>query len=187
MNSKLVFLSNFLRNPFEVAAIAPSSKYVIKNMMKHVDFKDVKCIVEYGPGIGTITIPMLRNLNEGAKLLCVESNGKFCEFLKSSIDDSRLIVINDTAENIDYHLERLGIKDVDYVFSGIPFSLIKRKNKETIIKKTKDSLKKGGKFIVYQQYNSHLGKYLKAHFNKVLKKFELRNIPPTAIFMCEKI
>jgi len=88
---------------------------------------------------------------------------------------------------LDLHIKRLNITNVDYVLSGIPFSLIKTENKKDIIKKTKDSLRGGGKFIVYQQYNWHLKKYLSIYFKKISTDAEIRNIPPTLIFACEKI
>jgi len=187
MNSKLLFFSNFLKNPKEVAAISPSSKHVINKVIENIDFVKSKCIVEYGPGVGTITKPILENLNGDAKLICFETNPKFCSFLDKHFEDSRLIVINDSAENIDSYLKEFDIIGVDYILSGIPFSLINRENKKNIIKNTESNLIKGGKFIVYQQYNSHLKEYLNLYFKKVTKSFEVRNIPPTSIFVCEKI
>lgn len=186
MNQKLVFFSNFLKRPKEVAAIASSSNYVIKNIIKNVDFSKAKCIVEYGPGMGTVTKPLLKNLGHHARLICFEPNLEFCSFLKKNIKDPRLLVVNDNAERFGMYLKKFNIKNVDYVFSGIPFSLIKRENKSRIIKNTKSCLRKGGKFIIYQQYNSHLKNYLGLHFRKISRTFELRNIPPTFIFICEK-
>lgn len=186
MNSDLLFLSNFLKKPKEVAAIAPSSKYVVSRVMEHIDFNKANCIVEYGPGTGVITKAVLESLNSYARIICLESNQGFCEFLNKNINDPRLEVINDTAERLDYHMKRLNISNIDYILSGIPFSLIKKENKKAIITKTEEALRKHGRFIVYQQYNLHLSKYLEGMFGHVKKKLEVRNIPPTAIFVCEK-
>jgi phospholipid N-methyltransferase len=186
MNSKLMFLSSFIKSPTEVAAIAPSSKYIIKKIKKNIDFSKTNCIVEYGPGVGTITKDLLKNLNEDSKLICFESNPDFCKFIEKNIDDPRLIIVNDVAEKIDFHLKQLNVQDIDYVISGIPFSLIKTGDKKDIVKKTGDSLKRGGKFIVYQ-YSRHMKKYLGEYFNKISTDFEIRGIPPTFIFACEKL
>jgi len=186
MNTKLIFLSNFLKKPKEVAALTPSSKYVINQIVKNIDFDNARYIVEYGPGIGTITKAILQNLNHDAKLLCFELNKKFCKYLNNKLADPRLIVINDTVEKLDLYLNKYKIKNVDYVFSGIPFSLMKKENKELIVKKTRDSLREGGKFIVYQ-YSQHMKKYLKKYFDKISTDLELRNVPPNFIFVCEKI
>ncbi|MCH8003263.1 MAG: methyltransferase [Nanoarchaeota archaeon] len=186
MNSKLVFFSNFLKKPKEVAAVTPSSKYVINKITKNIDFNKSKCIIEYGPGVGTITKEILKNLNQDAKLICFESNKKFCKFLNQDLEDPRLIIINDSAEKLNFYLEKLNINNIDYILSGIPFSLIKKEIKKEIIKKTRDNLRIGGKFIIYQQYNWHLKKYLDIYFKKISTKVELRNIPPTLLYICER-
>ena len=186
MNSKLVFFSNFLNSPNEVAAIAPSSRHLINQILSHVALEDANFVVEYGPGVGTVTYALLEKLSPNAKLLCFETNLKFCNLIKKEIKDDRLEVINDSAENLAYHLKRLGIGSIDYAFSGIPFSLIEQKNKKGIIKTTRDKLRQGGKFLVYQQYSMMVRKYLKIYFENIKTKFESRNIPPSYVFVCER-
>lgn len=186
MNSKLIFFSNFIEKPNEVASIIPCSKYVINHIIKNIDFKNAKCIVEYGSGVGNLTAVLLKRLNPDAKLLCFEINRKFCNFLENNIEDPRFKVIYDTAKNLDFYLEEFDISNVDYVISSIPFSLINKRDKHDILQKTKNSLKKNGKFIVYQN-SRHMMKYLNNYFNKISTSLELRNIPPTFIFVCERI
>ncbi len=186
MNQKLIFLSNFLKNPKEVAAIAQSSRYVINNITENIDFSKAQNIVEYGPGTGIVTRSLLPKMNKGANLFCFESNPDFCSFLRGNISDARLKVINGSAESLDTHLKSFKIKNVDYILSGIPFSLIDQESKQSILAKTRESLAENGKFIVYQQYNWHMSKHLKNHFGRVSMKIEFRNLPPTFIFVCRK-
>ena len=186
MNSKLFFFSNFLSRPKEVAAIAPSSKHLINRILSHVALEDAKCLVEYGPGVGTVTHALLKKLSPNAKLICFETNLKFCNLIKNNIKDDRLIIINDSAENLAYHLKRLGITNIDYAFSGIPFSLIELKNKKRIIKTTRDKLRQRGKFLVYQQYSIIVRKYLRIYFENIQTKLEFRNMPPSYVFVCER-
>ena len=112
MNSKLVFFSNFLKRPKEVAAITPSSRYVIRHITKNIDFNNAKYIVEYGPGIGNITEELLKNMSPDARLVCIESNKKFCIFLNDKLADPRLTVVNDTAEKLDSYMNKFGIKNI---------------------------------------------------------------------------
>ena len=186
MNLKLEFFSNCLSSPREVAAIAPSSKHLIKRILRHAALEDARCLVEYGPGVGTVTHALLEKLSPDGRLLCFETNLKFCSLIKENIKDDRLVVINDSAENLAYHLKRLGIGSIDYAFSGIPFSLIGAKNKKEIIKTTRDKLRERGKFVVYQQYSMMARKYLRTYFEATLTELELRNIPPSYVFVCEK-
>ena len=186
MNSKMMFFSNFLSNPKEVAAIAPSSKYLIRRILGHVALEDAECLVEYGPGVGTVTNALLKNMGEDAKLVCFETNQKFCKFMNENIKDDRLIVVNDGAENLENHLKRLNIGGIDYAFSGLPFTLIEPKSKKKIINKTRDMLKQGGKLLVYQQYSAMTRKYLKIYFKNIRTELELRNMPPSYVFVCER-
>ena len=175
-----------MKNPGQVAAVVPSSKHVIKAVLKNIDFGKAKNIVEYGPGTGPVTKALLEHMEDDATLLCLEPNANFCLFLGNSINDPRLKLINDGAENIDSQLERLGVNNADYILSGIPFSLLKKEPKASILEKTSNALNKNGKFIVYQQYNWHMEKHLKDYFGSVSKQIELRNLPPTFIFVCQK-
>ena len=110
--------------------------------------------------------------------------GQFHVFIKYPSFDlylaNQLEIINDI-----WFDEKIKAK-IDYALSSIPFLLIKDRRKHSIIRKTKDSLGKNGKFIVYQQYSWHIRNYLSFYFKKISTGFEIRNIPPTFIYRCEK-
>lgn len=185
MKSQLIFLSNFIRHPKETASIMPSSKFLREEIIKNINFENVRCIVEYGPGTGPITEEILKRSDKSTKIICFEKNKTFCNYLSNNLPDERLIIINDGAENIEQYLNELNIKEVDYVISGLPFSLIPETLKHEIIQQTKLKLRKNGKFIVYQNSN-HIKKYLKKYFNRISLNFEVLNVPPNFIHVCEK-
>ena len=185
MDEKLMFFSAFLEKPKEIGSVMPSSRFLIKKMLKSVDFENARCIVEYGPGTGKITKEILKRANKDCKVLCFEINKKLVAYLQKSIKDRRLVVINDSAENIKAHLKKLGIKKTDYVISGLPFSTLPRRKKYIIIEETKDTLNSKGKFVVYQFINS-LKKHLCSSFSKITTSFIPLNIPPCFVYVCEK-
>ncbi|MGE7759742.1 hypothetical protein [Peribacillus sp. NPDC097895] len=43
------FIYQYIVNPKTVGAILPSSRYLSNKMIKEINFKDAKYIVEYGP------------------------------------------------------------------------------------------------------------------------------------------
>ena len=186
MKTNLVFLSNFLKNPKEIASIIPSSRFLRGNIIKNIDFENAKCIVEYGSGTGPITKELLERSNKDTKIICFEKNKTFCNFLNNNFPDNRLTIINEGAENALYYLNQFGIKEVDYVISGLPFSLIQKGLRYKIIHQTKLKLRNNGKFIVYQNSN-YVKKYLKAYFNSISLNVEVLNIPPNFIYTCEKL
>ena len=185
MEKQIFFLRTFLKHPKETGSITPSSRFLVANMLKGLDFKSAKCIIEYGPGTGCITTEILKRSRKDAKILCFETNKKFCNYLKKSINDPRLMIINDTAENIHAHLRKFGISEADYVISGLPFSNLPKAKKNVIIKETKNALKPDGKFITYQ-YMNNLKNLLYNHFSNISTKFITLNIPPCFIYTCEK-
>ena len=56
------FLRGFLKNPVMVGSIIPSSKVLIEKMLDPVDWANTRLFVEYGPGVGTFTRPVLERL-----------------------------------------------------------------------------------------------------------------------------
>ena len=67
MNDSLLLLSNFIKNPKETGAVAPSSRFLTKEIIRNIDFKASKNIVELGPGLGTFTKAILKKANANAK------------------------------------------------------------------------------------------------------------------------
>ena len=56
------FLRGFLKHPVMVGSIIPSSRVLIDKMLGRVDWENTKLFVEYGPGVGTFTRPILDKL-----------------------------------------------------------------------------------------------------------------------------
>lgn len=185
MEGKLLFFTTFFKYPKEVASVMPSSKFLIKELLKNINFENASCIVEYGPGTGCITKEILKKAKKEAKIFCFEINNKFCKYLREIIKDDRLVVINDSPENIKKYLKRHKIPKVDYVVSGIPFSAIPKDKKSIIIQETKNTLKTNGKFILYQFLNN-VKKHLSSNFSKISIRFVPLNIPPSYVYVCER-
>src|SRR3954454_21112989 len=76
-----LFLKNFLRHPLMLGSAIPSSKYLISRVLDRVDWARTHTAVEYGPGVGTFTRPILNRLSPKASLLAIELNADFTELL----------------------------------------------------------------------------------------------------------
>lgn len=174
----LSYIKNFLKDR-DVAAIAPSSRFLVRRVCKWIDFDEPAVIVEYGPGNGVFSEHIWERMTEDSTLLLIESNPDFVEMLsEATADDPRVIVIDGRAENIVDILKAHDIDAADYILSGIPFSFLDDDVKHDLLTSTREVLSEGGKFLVYQNYN-HLEKPLRRHFSSVTKEYEPRNIPPT--------
>lgn len=179
--SNMEYLRQFIKDK-NVASLFPTSKFAVKRAFKNIDLNGYKIIVEYGPGEGAFTRRILKNMSDDAHLIAIETNTQMVNALKN-INDKRLIVENDSAENIKKILLKNGFENADCVVSGIPFTFLKRQQRETIVKRTREALSEDGIFIVYQ--NSYYAvKYLEKEFNNISRDFEPRNIPPSFIMRC---
>lgn len=182
MSNKKEFFSEFLKQGKNIGSVTPSSKYLVKKMVEPIDFKNVKCIVELGPGTGIITHELLRNMPQDSILLAFEINKEFCDTL-NEIGDERLKVISDSAEKLEDYLNQYNIASVDYVVSSLPFAMIPNPVVDNILEVVKKVLVDNGAFIQYQ-YSLNAFKRLKNMFKKVELNFTPMNIPPAFVFTC---
>src|SRR5207237_1878798 len=84
------FLRGFLKHPVMVGSIIPSSRVLIDKMLRPVDWENTRLFVEYGPGVGTFTKPVLERLGPDATLVTIDTNADFIHYLKQQTTDPLL-------------------------------------------------------------------------------------------------
>lgn len=179
----LRYLELFLKDRF-VATVSPSSKFVIRRVVKAMDLKNCKVVVEYGPADGVITKEILARMPRDAQLLAIERNGEFFERL-SRISDARFHPVHGDVRDVERFLHRYGVSYADSIVSGIPFSYLSPEEREALLRTTHERLTPRGRFVAYQ-VTTHLIPLLKKHFEDVDTQFEIRNVPPHFIFTAFK-
>jgi phospholipid N-methyltransferase len=184
--NRLLFARNFFRHPRMLGSIVPSSRFLIKQLLEPINWGRACVIVEYGPGVGGITAELLRRMRPDARLIAIEMNPDFVRYLRKSITDTRLHVVEGSAVEVEEILQRSGCAHADYIISGIPFSTIPAPLRERILRKTRDVLEPGGAFIVYQ-FSTRVLQDLKRIFGYVGRKFEPLNVLPAHLFICQPI
>ncbi|MCP9200875.1 hypothetical protein MKO06_13220 [Gramella sp. GC03-9] len=122
LKEKLKTSIQFSKNLFVTGAIKETSRRVESEICRYIPKEKDVVVVEFGMGHGNITKAILTNLSPNSRLYSFEVNGDFCEHVRQSITDPRLVIINDGAENLSKHLD---IK-IDSVISSIPFSFFSR-------------------------------------------------------------
>ncbi|MCE8023356.1 MULTISPECIES: class I SAM-dependent methyltransferase [Halomonadaceae] len=180
-----LFARNFFKHPRMLGSIIPSSSFLIRRLLEPVDWERARVIVEYGPGVGTITHEILGRLHPDATLVVIETNDDFVDFLNRSMTDPRLKVIAGSAENIEEELERLGLPAADYVVAGLPFSTMPADCRERILQQSQKALATGGSMLIYQ-FSPKVSSDLRQIFSRVESAFEPINIPPAKVYFCHK-
>ena len=147
---KWLFLRGFLKHPVMVGSVIPSSRILIDKMLKPVDWSATRLFVEYGPGVGTFTRPILDRLNRDAKLIAIDTNQDFVDYLNGDIDDDRFIAVHGSAADVEKIIAEHGFDHADYVLSGLPFSTLPPGVGDEIGAATGRAIRNGGAFLVYQ-------------------------------------
>jgi phospholipid N-methyltransferase len=179
------FLRGFLKNPVMVGSIIPSSRVLIDRMLEPVDWANTKLFVEYGPGVGTFTRPILERLGPDARLVTIDTNPDFTRYLREQIDDDRLIPVNGSAADVEKILAERKLGSADYVLSGLPFSTLPPGIGDAIAEATSKVIRPGGAFLVYQ-FSPKVLDFIKPHFKPIKRGFEWINVPPAVLFWAYK-
>jgi len=164
-----------------VGSIIPSSKVLIEKMLKPVDWSTTRLFVEYGPGVGTFTRPILERLGPDAKLIAIDTNPDFIDYLNGDIDDDRFIAIHGSAADVEKIIAEHGFDHADYILSGLPFSTLPPGVGEKIGEATSRAIRHGGAFLVYQ-FSPKVRDFIAPHFERIDRGFELINVPPATLF-----
>jgi phospholipid N-methyltransferase len=179
------FLRGFLKHPVMVGSVIPSSKVLIERMLKPVDWEKSKLFVEYGPGVGTFTRPILQKMAEDATLIAIDTNPDFIKFLSRSIDDPRLIPVTGSAADVEQIIADHGFEKADYVLSGLPFSTLPPGIGDDIAQATSRVIRPGGAFLVYQ-FSPKVFGIIAPWFDRIQRGFEWINVPPARLFWAYK-
>ena len=167
-----------------VAAVTPSSRYLVDRTVKAMNLAHAKVIVEYGAARGVMTKRILEKMRPDAKLFAIEFNAALYAELKN-VSDPRMTTIHGDVREIEKILARHGQNSADVIVSGVPFAFFSGRGRHELLAKTAGLLNPGGRFVAYQ-VTTHLIPMLPDYFSKVDTQFEVRNLPPHFVFTALK-
>ncbi len=169
-----------------MGSVAPSSRFLCRAIASKINPEKARVVVELGPGDGVVTRFILHRLNSDAKLIIFEINAVFIEKIRANFNDPRMTIIHDSAENMGNHFKELGIGEVDYFVSGIPFVMLPETLTESITRMCKDWLRVGGRFVQFH-YSPLLLRLYRRVFSNLNVEIVALNIPPAIVISCEKL
>jgi phosphatidylethanolamine/phosphatidyl-N-methylethanolamine N-methyltransferase len=180
----LLFFKRVLANPIRVGYIVPSSGFLTRQTAKRIDFSKPRVIVELGPGEGCHSRQIVRRMNSESKLILVELDAHFAVHLKKQFaNDHRVVVVHADAADLVATLTGLGISNPDYIYSGIPFSIMNRDLREKVLSNISLSMGPESVFITYQvtlQISEH------ELFDLSRSEQCLLNVPPIKVMELRK-
>lgn len=180
LKQKIKTSIEFSKNLLVTGAITETSPKVEVEICKYIPSDRDVVIVEFGMGHGNITKAILNKISPNSKLYAFEVNEEFCDYVGKSIQDDRLQIINDGAENLSNHING----KIDQVISSIPFSFFSKEKGISIIQDAYDSLSNEAYYsqVLYTKYN--FKKFQMVFDDCELKKFY--GLPTEYIYHCQK-
>jgi phospholipid N-methyltransferase len=144
-----IFFRSWLRDPFRVAAVAPSSRWLARLMA--TGLTPESCVIELGAGTGTLTSAILDCGVRPENLFLIEQHTEFCEVLRARFPGASVLQIDAAALTTSLGALR---GRVDFVISGLPILWFNRDKKSAILSEAFELLKPQG---CYQQF-TYLGR-----------------------------
>lgn len=180
----LLFFKRVLANPIRVGYLVPSSGFLTRKTAKRIDFSKPRVIVELGPGEGCHTRQIVRRMNAESKLILIELDEPFARHLsKQFAHDPRVTVVNADALDLSATLEGLGITNPDYIYSGIPFTIMEKSLRERLLASIAKAMGPETVLITYQ-----VSLMISEHelFNLSRSEHCLFNVPPIKVLELRK-
>jgi phosphatidylethanolamine/phosphatidyl-N-methylethanolamine N-methyltransferase len=183
----LVFLGRFLRNPRQIGALAPSSRTLAREMVRHIPLTATTRIVELGPGTGVFTREVIDRLPAGGKFLAVDINAEFCRELRERWP--ALDCEHGSAADLAAIVSARGWSTVDHIVSGLPFASLPAALSHAILDAVKSTLGPGGTFTTFQYIHAYptpparaFRRDMDAHFGPMAaRRAVFRNLPPAFV------
>lgn len=187
LNSRLRFLGAFVREPFTIGAVWPSSSALARKVVESCDLKSGDTVVELGAGTGVITDMVLKRLNGDGRFVAIEIHPMNAELLQKRFPGSE--IVHDSAENLSQHVAR---GKANCIISCLAWGSMLPPTQNRIFKAVLRSLAPGGQFVAFAYLHAawfptslRFRKRLMRHFSRVeVTSIVWRNLPPAFVFQC---
>ena len=185
-SQRLAFLKAFLRDRTTVGSVTPSSAGLSRAMTSLVEARKCHAIAELGAGTGPVTRALLDALPTDGRLWAFEIEPTLAAYLRATIHDPRLTVVEESAIELPRIAADAGIAGFDGVISALLFSLLGPSLTLRILHVSRQVLQPNGAFVALQYHPWYLPPYLRAIFGAFERRFYPWNIPPAQMMRCRR-
>ena len=185
----LKHLLYFFKDLKQTGSIAPSSKFLAKDLVAHLKDKVTgkECeplnILEIGPGTGPLTKQIVKHLRPQDTLDVVEIHKKFFQIVKSRYRESNIHV---------HHADILKFQpdyNYDFIFSSLPYENMPEELSRGIWKKKLDLCADEAsisyfKYVKFRNFKNDFEEKVGKKYGRN-KKVVLLNLPPAKVYTLE--
>lgn len=180
LRRRALFLRSMVSHPRRVGAVWPTSRWAVRDLLDMGDLSRARTVVEFGVGTGAYTEEVLKRLHPDAVFLAFEIEPDLASAVGARLQDPRLRVINDSAENVEAYLD--GAK-ADYIVSSVPFTSLPVDVRQSLLGAARSALAPDGRMLVLQ-YSTAVLPYLERSFPRIRRRLSPLNVPPAFLFAC---
>jgi phospholipid N-methyltransferase len=192
IRDNLKFLIEFARRPRNTGAIAPSSRYLAREIIAEIGLEEASLVVEYGPGSGAFTGEIVRRMPDDADFIALENNPEMIGMLRRA--HPAVSVVHESIARATDVLREHGWEPpaVDAIVSGLPWAAFGESLQDRLLNVTESVLSPRGRFATFAYIHGLLlpagrrfrGK-LNQHFGEVSRSPVVwRNLPPAFVYRC---
>ncbi|GAA1548782.1 methyltransferase domain-containing protein [Dactylosporangium maewongense] len=189
---RAAFLREFLRDPFTVAAVAPSGASLADLITAPVPRNGNPLVVELGPGTGAFTAAVQRRLAGRGHHLAVEVNERFAGLLAGRYPQTDVVVAD--ARDLREVLAERGHHHADVIVSGLPWAAFAGDQQDDLLGAVTDCLAPDGAFATFAYTLARwapparrLRRSLDTRFEEVVAgRTVWANVPPAFVYFCRR-
>lgn len=175
-----IFLWTFFKSPVCNAAIAPSSTYLAKQMVKNIDWTQINSVIELWPGTGVFTQAIVNNANPNTKIITIEIEKQYNKMLKQKFW-KKIIIENQSAHLLDKILNKHWLAKPDLIISWLGYLCMPE---DILIQILAHIQNYTAQWTIFRTFT-----YVPYRLRKVFHQFKIKriwhtylNIPPAYVF-----
>lgn len=188
-DNQLKHILEFVRNVKETGAIAPSSRFLTKDLVEYLEEElsdettEPLNILEIGPGTGSLTKQILKRIRPQDQLDIIELNDYFYGHMIRNYRQANVEIHNGDFLNVETG------RAYDYIFSSLPYESIPEELSQQIWEKKLAICKENAlisyyKYLNFKKTRCTLERELNSRYRKD-KKFVFLNLPPARCYTLE--
>lgn len=183
------FFKAAVKSPLQTSTFVESGPRVGRRFARHLHLRPDQVVVELGVGAGAITEHILDALDSPSQYVGFELNDSLHRFL-SQEKFPNLEIHHKSADTL---VETLKGRKVGAVISTLPWSLIPKEVRQSILSQVHEVLEPGGTFSVFLALHMLWTPSVRDFWNTLTEKFpdytytdEMWNMPPCRMYFARK-
>ena len=181
------FVLEFLADPRNIGAVAPSSRQLARRMVAAADLRPGHVVVELGAGTGPVTRELITSV-EPARFVALEPNAKLADKLERRCPGA--MVDRRVAQHLPAIVAEHRWSQVDRVVSSLPFAIWPDGLQREVLGAIVDVLAPEGRFVTFSYLQSQLLPAAQRFRRRLAETFDevtitaWWNLPPALVWCC---